>query len=190
MNTDPLEALLEQLGQGDPAAAERVFRDYEPHLRLVVRRMLPAHLHSKFDSVDVVQSVWADLLDGFRQAGWRFQDAAHLRAFLVKVTRNRFLNHLRRHGKPGRQEQSFEEGDWQARTMADDPRPSEMAQAGELWDRLLGLCPPHHRELLKLKRDGYALEEIAQRTGLHPSSVRRILYDLARRLAVNGDTKR
>ncbi len=50
---------------------------------MVVRRMLPAQLRSKFDSHDVVQSVWADLLHGFRESGWRFADAAHLKAFLV-----------------------------------------------------------------------------------------------------------
>jgi RNA polymerase sigma factor (sigma-70 family) len=187
MDPDPLDALLEQLCKGDAAAAEQVFLAYEPYLRLVVRRMLPASLHSKFDSVDVVQSVWADLLGGFRDSGWRFQDAAHLRAFLVKATRNRFLNRVRRHRKAGLLEQPLEEAELAGRAPAEDPRPSEVAEAGELWDRLLQLCPPNHRELLRLKREGYSLDEIAQRTGLHPSSVRRILYDLARRLAVHGD---
>ena len=46
-----------------------------------------------------------------------------------------------------------------------------------------GLCPPAHHNLLELKRQGFPLAEIAARTGLHESSVRRILYDLARRLA-------
>ena len=40
MNTDPLDRLLEQLNGGDPAAAEQVFRDYEPYLRMLVRRQL------------------------------------------------------------------------------------------------------------------------------------------------------
>jgi len=184
MTADPLNALLEQLCKGDAAAAERVFLAYEPHLRLVVRRMLPAHLHSKFDSIDVVQSVWADLVHGFRDAGWRFQDAAQLRAFLVKVTRNSSLNHIRRHGKAARQQQPFEAAELNDRAHAVGPRPSEVAQAEELWGKLLTLCPVQHRELLRLKRDGYSLEEIASRTSLHPSSVRRILYDLAGRLAV------
>jgi RNA polymerase sigma-70 factor (ECF subfamily) len=45
-------------------------------------------------------------------------------------------------------------------------------------------CPPAHREILVLKRQGLLLSEIAARTGLHEGSIRRILYDLARRLAV------
>ena len=48
---------------------------------------------------------------------------------------------------------------------------------------MLALCSPAHHELLRLKRQGLRLAEIAARTGLHESSVRRILYDLARRYA-------
>src|SRR5262249_27258153 len=124
--------------------------------------------------------VWADLLAGFRDAGWHFPDVEHLRAFLVTATRNRFLNRARQHNRSLQHEQAFAEA---APSTAPDPSPSEVAQANELWQRLLALCPPAHRELLRLKRQGMPVGEIATRTGLHPSSVRRILYDLARRFA-------
>jgi RNA polymerase sigma-70 factor (ECF subfamily) len=178
-----LEALLARLNQGDPAAAEQVFLAYEPYLRLVVRRQLSPGLRSKFDSVDVVQSVWADVLDGFRDAGWRFTDTNHLRAFLVKATRNRFIDRLRQHQRALEHEQSLPAGDTEGGPASRQPRPSEIAQADELWQQMLALCPPAHRDLLHLKRQGLPLAEIAARTGLHESSVRRILYDLARQLA-------
>jgi RNA polymerase sigma-70 factor (ECF subfamily) len=63
------------------------------------------------------------------------------------------------------------------------PRPSEVAQHNELWDQMLALCPPAHHELLCLKRQELGLAEIATQSGLHESSVRRILYELARRYA-------
>ena len=47
----------------------------------------------------------------------------------------------------------------------------------------MSLCPPAHREILEWKGQGVPLGEIAARTGLHESSVRRILYELAQRLA-------
>jgi RNA polymerase sigma-70 factor (ECF subfamily) len=49
---------------------------------------------------------------------------------------------------------------------------------------MLQSCPPAHREILWLKHQGLPLAQIAARTGLHEGSIRRILYDLARRLAV------
>jgi RNA polymerase sigma-70 factor (ECF subfamily) len=183
MSADPLDALLDRLNAGDAEAAAQVFVACEPYLRMVVRRRLPARLRAKFDSVDVVQSVWADLLDGFRSAGWRFADADHLRAFLVRVTRNRFIDRLRQLRRPLEHEQPLYESDERESAVAPDPRPSEVAQAADLWQQLLALCPEGHREVLRLKREGLPLDEVARRTGLHPSSVRRILYDLARRLA-------
>jgi RNA polymerase sigma-70 factor (ECF subfamily) len=179
MTPSPLEALLDKLCQGDAAAAEEVFRTYEPCLRLIVRRQLPAWLRSKFDSVDIVQSVWADLVDGFRQKGWHFDDTARLRAFLIKATRHRFLSRFRQHRRAGDLEQPLESAD--GRLASREPAPDELAGAEDVWQQLLGLCPPEHRNLLEWKRQGLALEEIARRTGLHPSSVRRILYDLSRR---------
>jgi RNA polymerase sigma-70 factor (ECF subfamily) len=179
MSTPHLESLVQQLEQGDFAAAERVFVAYEPYLRKVVRRLLPAHLRGRFDSLDIVQSVWADLLDRLRGAGWRFEDAGHLRAFLVTVTRNRFLDRLRQHNASQAREE------WAARrdAAALAPAPGEVAEAAELWQRMLALCPPAHREILYMKREGYPTGEIAEQTGLHVNSVRRILSTLARRLA-------
>ena len=97
MSANPLASLLEKMCSGDTEAAQEVFRTYEPYLRMVVRRQLPARLRAKFDSIDIVQSVWADLLDGFQEANWNFQNADQLRAFLVTVTRNRFIDKVRHH---------------------------------------------------------------------------------------------
>ena len=85
MSVDHLDELIERLNDGDVVAAERAFLAYEPYLRMAVRRQLTGPLRSKLDSMDIVQSVWADVLGRFREAGWRFADRSHLRAFLVKV---------------------------------------------------------------------------------------------------------
>ena len=67
-------------------------------------------------------------------------------------------------------------------TLAHAARVSETVRADELWRQMLAVCPPAHYELLNLKRQGASLAEIAAKTGLHQSSVRRILYDIARRV--------
>ncbi|HEV3205020.1 MAG TPA: sigma-70 family RNA polymerase sigma factor [Gemmataceae bacterium] len=185
MTPNFVEGFLEKLCSGDAAAAERVFVEYEPYLRLVVRRLLPSRMRPKFDSSDVVQSVWADILQGFQEAGWRFNNAGHLRAFLIKATRNRFIDLLRRHRYAADHELPVEMVDPETMALDETPQPNEIAQANELWEEMLALCPLAHQDLLRLKRLGCTLAEIAERTGLHPSSVRRIMYELARHLAVN-----
>jgi RNA polymerase sigma-70 factor (ECF subfamily) len=182
MTTNPLDELIEKLATGDDTAAEEVFRTYEPVLRMVVRRQLSGGLRAKFDSIDIVQSVWSDVLQGLREAKWNFRDPAHLRAFLITVTRNRFIDRVRQNRAAVQGQRSLAETDVQQCAASTEPRPSEKVQADDVWQQMLSVCPPAHRELLNLKRQGKSLSEIAQHTGLHPSSVRRILYEIARRL--------
>jgi RNA polymerase sigma-70 factor (ECF subfamily) len=179
---ETLDLLLRRLREGDAEAAADVFRTYEPFLRMVVRRQLSAALRSKFDSADVVQSVWADLLRGFSAAGWIFPDAAHLRAFLVRATKNRFVDRLRKHLGELEQEQPLLDSDADGIPPSAEPDPSEVAQANDVWANLLANAPPTHAEILQLKLQGKSLAEIAAATRLHESSVRRILYDLARKV--------
>jgi RNA polymerase sigma-70 factor (ECF subfamily) len=183
MSSEPLNDLLNKLRGGDPMAAEEVFRTYEPYLRLVVRRHLPQRLRAKFDSLDVVQSVWANVLDGFRDAGWRFSDAGHLCAFLVTITRRRLTDRLRHFRVALKHEQALEELPPEFSGVSNQPRPSEIAQANDLWQKMLAACPSAHHEVLRLRRDGLRLREIAVRTGLHEGSVRRILRRVARQVA-------
>jgi RNA polymerase sigma-70 factor (ECF subfamily) len=184
----PLESVLEKLCSGDPAAAERVFLEFEPYLRMVVRKKLPPRLRAKFDSLDIVQSVWADLLHGFREAGWRFPDEAHLRAFLVKLTRHRFIDRIRRHRTAMARERPLGDISQAEEPTSRLPSPSELVQADELGQRLLVLCAPAHREIVRLRLRGIPVAEIAGRVGLHVGSVHRILHDLACRVAVDRGT--
>jgi RNA polymerase sigma-70 factor (ECF subfamily) len=183
MSADALEALLDKLNTGDMEAAQQVFVTYEPYLRKVVRRQLPAWLRPKFDTADVVQSTWVGLIEGFRETQWHFADADHLRAFLVKVVRNRFVDRVRRYHTAAEREQPLESTDPAALPPGDEPRPSQKAEANELWERMLRLCPEEHHEILRLRREGVPVPDIAARIGLHEDSIHRILRQLARRLA-------
>jgi RNA polymerase sigma-70 factor (ECF subfamily) len=185
---DAVETLLEQLSSGDTEAAQRVFVTYAPYLRMVVRRQLTPALRAKFDSIDIVQSVWADLLTGFQAGCWDFATPQELRAFLVKVTRNRFIDRVRQQQAPLRLETRLDPSDLNALAQPRADATGAQLQAEEMWQRLVALCPPQHREMLDLKRQGMSVVDIAARLGLHEGSVRRILYELASRLADQGDS--
>jgi RNA polymerase sigma-70 factor (ECF subfamily) len=186
MTTISLDAMLEKLSAGDAEAAALVFHTYEPVLRAMVRRRLSPPLRAKFDSMDVVQSVWADVLIGFRGNRRAFTSRAHLRAFLARVTYNHFINHYRHHGVAIARERPLHDEESTELPVSNQPRPSEVAQAEELWQDMLKLCPPSRREVLELKRQGLTLAEIASRTGLQERNIRRLLFDLAKRLAARS----
>ena len=184
MSEESLDGWIERLNDGDGAAVERVFLAYEPYLRIIVRRRLGRGLRTKVDSGDIVQSVFVDFVAGVRDGGWRFAGRAQLLAFLRRIAARRIADRCRKHRHSMGREQSLDETEPGEHPRSPLPRPSQEAQGHELWDRLLLACPPAHREIVRLRRDGLRLAEIAAATGLHEGSVRRVLYDLARRLSV------
>lgn len=184
MTEASLDRWIERLNDGDPAAVERVFVAYEPYLRIIVRRRLGRGLRPKVDSGDIVQSVFVDFVEGVRDGGWRFAGRAQLLAFLRRVAARRLADRCRKHRHSIGREQSLDETEAVHHPRSPLPRPSQEAQGREFWERVLLACPPAHRNIVRLRRDGLRLNEIAARTGLHEGSVRRILYDLARRLSI------
>jgi RNA polymerase sigma-70 factor (ECF subfamily) len=183
MNAEPLEVLLDRMCAGDLRAAGQVFAAYEPQLRRIVRRQLSRRLRAKLDSLDVVQSVWAHVLRDFQKSGCRITSTTHLHHFLVRTTRNCLTDRLRHFRTALSCEQPLTEADLTNPAAPHQARPSEVAQANELWDNLLAVCPPAYHPVLQLKRQGMRLADIAARTGLHTDSIRRILRKLARQLA-------
>jgi DNA-directed RNA polymerase specialized sigma24 family protein len=185
MTDQPIDHLLVRFEAGDEAAAGDLYRTFEPFLRGLVRRRLPGRARGRFDSADVVQSAWASLLDGLRDARWRFPDAAHLRAFLARVVLCRLYDRAEPAlAQIGREEPLAAAG----RDLAGpEPRPSEYARAGAAWDRLLAACPPEYLPVLHLRRAGHTCAEIADEIGMHPGSVRRVLRELARRVAFDDN---
>ena len=177
------DPLLERFTAGDPAATEEVFRLYQPYLRAVVGRYLSPGVRPKFDADDIVQSVWVHVLVGCRVGGWRFADPARFRAFLARLARRRYADYRRQHRLALEREKSLTGGETNGQLPDPGPQPPDVLQSEELWARLLALCPPAHHHILRLKREGLRPAEIAARTGLHEGSVRRILNDLAQRLA-------
>ncbi|MDB5351626.1 MAG: hypothetical protein JWN86_2873 [Planctomycetota bacterium] len=184
MNHDSLDHWIGRLNQGDVDAVGRVFQAYEPYLRIAVRRRMSPRLRSKVDSVDIVQSVFADVLRGVRDGGWHFDGRPQLLALLRRIAWRRLADRYQKHGLALEREQSLDETSPRSLPDATQPRPSQEAQGREFWERVLKSCPVAHHEVVRLRMNGYRMGEIASRTGLHEGSVRRILYDLARRLSI------
>ena len=123
------------------------------------------------------------MLHDFRANGCRISSTDHLRHFLVQVTRHCLTDRFRHFRAALEHEQSAEEAGTANVSASRQPRPSEIAQGNELWEVMLASCPAKYHELLRLKRQGLTLEAIARQTGLHEGSVRRIIRQLARKLA-------
>jgi len=181
-----IDELLARLGRGEVAAAGDLYVAYAAYVRAVVRRRISTQLRSKFDSADVAQSVWAQVV---RQigAGWQVDSEPELRALLAVIARRRVATRARSHKRPG---DPVSETILKEAVASRQPTPSQVVHADELWERLLLLCSPEHRDVLRLRRDGLPLAEVAARTGFHEGSIRRILRRLFREIAMNEQETR
>jgi RNA polymerase sigma-70 factor (ECF subfamily) len=178
--------LVDRLARGDADAVAALHAAYAPYLRAVVRRHLSDRLRTRLDSVDVVQSVWVQVLQQLGRDGWKPGTEPQLRALLATIARRRLANRARQNARGLAAERPTPDG-LDAVPDVPRPRPSQVVQADELWDRVLAACPPEHREIVHLRRDGLTLDEIAARTGLHEGSVRRIIRRLCSDLALRDD---
>ena len=176
------DRLVDLLSRGDAETAERLFAAYAPYLRAIVRGHLAERFRSKFDTSDVVQSVWVQVVRKVREGTWRVGSEAELRGLLATITRRRLITQVRHHAAAADRERPLGEG-VAGGPSPDQPRPSEVAQADELWQRMLAVCPPESHDVLRLRRQGYSPAEIAAQTGMHAGSVRRILRRVARDVA-------
>jgi RNA polymerase sigma-70 factor (ECF subfamily) len=181
MSGEGIDDVLARLNRGDVTVAEQLHAGYAAYVRTVVRRRLSNHLRARFDSADVAQSVWAQVVRRIG-TGWRVGTEAELRALLAVIARRRLATRARAGEHPAEEVGGSALAAVPARHQ---PSPSQIVRATDLWDQLLRLCAPEHRDILRLRRDGLPLAEVAARTGLHEGSVRRILRQLFRELALS-----
>lgn len=178
-NENEFERLMERVRLGDPEAGRELFERYGKAIQMVVRYRMDRRLRSQFDSLDFAQDVWASF---FRiPAGdYAFQTPEELMAFLTRVVQFKMIDAYRkrcRHSqKSGREfHRSQSNVDEQP---ARQPTPSHVASIKEEWLRLLENKPPKIQRALEMLRDGYSRREIAERLGLHPKRIQRLIKRL------------
>jgi RNA polymerase sigma factor (sigma-70 family) len=178
------EELLQGVRAGSQESARRLHDLYGYHVLRVVRRKLHRRLRSQYDSADLQQAVWASFfaISVDRRV---FQGPDELVDFLCGIAANKAVQLFRQRMQTRRRNINRElplaevdpihEADVRQRT------PSQLALAGEDWQRLLQEQSPVVREMLGLLREGYSYREIGARVGLHPKAIQRHLRRLVRR---------
>lgn len=72
-----MEKLIKRAQDGDPEATAALYLLYEDELIEEVRRKLGSALRNRMDSVDLVQSLWVDVLQDFKKFEYRGPDSFH-----------------------------------------------------------------------------------------------------------------
>lgn len=177
-------SLMRRLRDGSEEAAWELVEHYGNSVQRVIRRSLNEQMRSKFDSIDFVQAVWFSLFKE-RERFNSFQSPAQLTAFLMGMAKNKLAHEHRRRLQTKkhdlRREQFVssddDEGQYQGSSC---PRPSQIAQARELWNSIIAGESEQTQGIVKLRLAGMTYEEIGSTLGIHERTARRVIDRLSK----------
>jgi RNA polymerase sigma factor (sigma-70 family) len=169
--TTEFAELMRRLRDGSEEAAWELVERYGSSVQRVIRRSLNEQMRSKFDSIDFVQAVWVSLFKE-RERFNSFQSPAQLSAFLMGMAKNKLAHEHRRRLSTKkhdlRREQAVGSEDHESHYPSSNaPRPSQIAQARELWNSIIAGESEQNQGIVKLRLAGLTYEEIGSKLGIH-----------------------
>jgi RNA polymerase sigma-70 factor (ECF subfamily) len=166
--------LIQRVRAGDQQAATELVRNYEEAIAVVVRlRLTDPGLRRLIDSVDISQSVLADLFACLAEGRLDLDQPEQLLRLVTTMVRNKITNHAR-HQHAARRDLrrlrtgSLKEGDW----IDPSPGPSQEAASKELLEKLRNRLSAEEQQLADLRVAGHSWAEIAAIVGGSPDGVR------------------
>lgn len=165
--------LISRAMEGDKQAIAHLYQRYEKEMIGMVHARLGHTLHGLMESVDLVQSVWKDLLDEIQEFDYRGPDSFSrwLRTCLINKIQGKRRYHVakKRDAKKLNRMPHDDLLAADAPHAATDPTPSRVAMNREELDQLQELVNrfpnPQRRILILRMRDEMGFDEIAKKTG-------------------------
>ena len=180
--------LLARIRRGDAIAVHEFYRQTEPFLRGVARRLLDPALRRHVDSVDVTQSVFRRVLAPSSMTA-RFEDESRFLAWLATIVRNRIRTLSRRvKGPGGGAYEARDEIALPASPVRDPGRWAADAEEIEAFRASLERLRADEREVIALHDlDGMTFQQVADLVGvrspeawrkLHARALAKVRHDL------------
>jgi RNA polymerase sigma factor (sigma-70 family) len=191
--TDDFAELIRQVRRGDAAAAEQLWRRYEPLLRREIRlRLRDGRLRQRFDENDVCQSVMASFFLHAAAGDFDLDSPQKLQALLGQMGRNKLTSQVRRHQAGRRDLRRGEAMPAADNVLADGgATPSQIISLRELLDRFRAGLSDEERQLADLRAQGQGWADIAAALGGTPDGRRvqlnRAVVRLSRELGLEED---
>lgn len=180
MNEDREQRLLSELmarvRRGDQDAATELVRQYETELRRFVRyRLTDPRVRKLIDSVDVTQSVFANLFVGLAEGRIDVGSPGQLIRLLTTMASNKLYDHHRRahaakRDAPGGRTMAR----WpEATVAASGPSPEDPTESRDFVDAFRSRLGPEGRMLLDWRMEGQGWDEIARQVQASPDAIRK-----------------
>lgn len=177
------ESLVRRYRDGDENAAADIYRRYAPRLRALARRCCTPHYSGRFDADDVLQSVFRAFFHGARNRAYEVPPDGELWGLLMVLALNKVRTLVGFHQADKRAVRNtalLAEPDAHPALAADD---SAAAFLRMVFDEQVAALPESNRAIIRLRTEGYEVEEIVRATGRSRRTVERVLQDFRARLS-------
>lgn len=175
-------SLLRRYQEGEEAAATALYQRYAARLRALAREYCASSFAGRFDADDVVQSVFRAFFQGARRQTYTVPPSGELWGLLMVLALNKIRNLVSHHRAGKRavhQTTALSEIESNLALASNDEAAGFLRLV--LDEHLAGL-PESNRCIIQLRIEGYAVAEIAGRTGRSRRTVERVLQEFRARL--------
>lgn len=163
---------IKRVRAGDPVAAEKMVRDYEPYIRRAARsRLRSSQLRRVLDSVDVCQSVLASLFKRTAKGQYELETPEQLQKLLTRMVQNKVTDAWRKLTVRILGSGDVDLGQIPSNELAVDDSVCALEVVALVRDHL----PTEALELFDLRAAGVEWNDIARRYGATAEALRKRL---------------
>jgi RNA polymerase sigma-70 factor (ECF subfamily) len=174
--TDAFLDFLHRIRAGEAEAAADLVRQFEPVIRIEVRRRLnDPYLNRVFDSTDVCQSVLASFFIRAAAGQYDLANAEDLLKLLVTMARRKLASQARRERTQARDNRRTTHDPRVLESLAVGPAPDRLAVGRELLEKFRSLLTEDERRLADMRAGGLTWPEVAAAVGGQAQARRRQL---------------
>ena len=187
-------SLLARVRAGSQDAATTLYDRYAERLLALAKAKCGEQLAARVDAEDIVQSVFGSFFRGAAKGLYDAPSGEELWGLLLVIALNKVRAKGAHHRAAKRDVRKTVGGDALRDSGFEPPATNEAAHTllRMVVDEVVAKLPDGHREVVRLRIEGFEVSEIAAKTGRSLRSTERILQELRTRLAgefggENGD---
>jgi RNA polymerase sigma-70 factor (ECF subfamily) len=175
-------SLLRRIKAGEDDAATELYRRYAARLINLAAAKTSPDVKQRVDPEDIVQSVFRTFFRRASLGEYEVPDGDELWKLFLVIGLNKIRAVAGYHKAAKRDVRHTAGGE--AAAFADAATPDDVAfrTLQMTIDELLAPLPETHREIIRLRTDGYEVAEISARVGRAKRSVERILQEFRQKL--------
>ncbi|MCC9605904.1 sigma-70 family RNA polymerase sigma factor [Blastopirellula sp. JC732] len=178
--------LIRQIRRGQPAAAEQLFRYYEPEIRAEIRyRLRSTAVRRVVDSQDICQSVMISFFLRVGAGQYEIAEPQELLQLLLKIARNKTNDAYRAQladKRDVRRVRSLDAAKELEEKVGREKVATNAAEMADLLQELERQLSTQEFEIASLRRQGFQWDEIGQKMGESPEALRKRFHRAVERI--------